>query len=261
MGNSASQSSPRRQERRSKGKGGEIIQHQEKGKILNYTNRYGSPFNRTQFLNHSATVQNNRKVKNSPMLSCITDEPWGEEVGNLNCIASSLNGDDKVNTLYDVKAHVGRQIVWEYQRFHPILGWGAANFEHPADLPLDAATNVRFASVDHEKFGDSIQSVAPPLPKGWKVDISWTIVVQRRTRKRGGRGGDVDETALSDKFGWRYANRFTDDIWVRKHQLGCNLRRRAWNRILMKSELDVEDDAIGDYETFDSNVALEIGEE
>jgi hypothetical protein len=153
-----------------------------RGQVQNYSNRYGSPFNRTQFLSHSVSGDDS-PVKGSSgdsnMFSCLTFEKDEEGAG----------GGGSVSTLYDVQANTGRQIVWEYQRFHPSLGWGAANFQDPGDLPLCAATNVRFATQSLEEFGDSMQSVAPPLPPGWQVDLSWAIVVQRRTRRRGGRGG------------------------------------------------------------------------
>jgi hypothetical protein len=104
---------------------------------------------------------------------------------------------------------------------------------------------------------------------------------------------DVDETGMSDRFGWHYGRHLRDDTWcvlmllcfllppllaitdsrlnryqeqgvigtvywmfvhcvvlccvvlccavccrVNTHQVGCNLRRRAWNRLLMKRKED-----------------------
>ena len=161
-----------------------------KGQVQNYSNRYSSPFNRTQFLSHSASDDDSNLHQNLTVFSCIANGGEGEDEdsGGLSCVSLQA-GAGGVSTLYDVEANAGRQIVWEYQRFLPGLGWGAANFEHPGDLPLCATANVRFATMGHERFGDSMASVAPPVPPGWAVDLSWSIVVPRRIRKRGGRGG------------------------------------------------------------------------
>lgn len=212
----------------------EHIQEQQKSTPkLQYSNRYASPFNRTQFDNHSTSTTSKSVVKpqKSPfVLSCMTADD-DTDVDSFSCVALQ-EGREKVNTLYDVKANNGRQIVWEYQRYDSDLGWGSANFID-SDFPL--TSKVRFATYDHSHFGDSIQSVAPPIPPGWKVDMSWAIVVQKRIRKRGKRGGgDVDETKMSDRFGWHYGNDLHGDKWFNTHQFGCNLRRRAWNRVLVK---------------------------
>ena len=162
--------------------------HQGDERVRDYANRYASPFNRTQFRNHSASQKSNQDE--SVIFSCvaITNKWEDDDDGNFSCISVGPDDAGAVSTLYDVEADAGRQIVWEYQRYSPQFGWGAGNFDDPGDLPLNAATNVRFASHHLEKFGDSIQSVAPLIPAGWQVDLTWTIVVQRR-RKRRGRGG------------------------------------------------------------------------
>jgi len=183
-----------------------------KGQGQDYSNRYSSRFNRTQFLSHSASDMSSDSPEIT-VFSCLTDD-GGAEGGGVSCLTLQPGSGGTVSTLYDVEANAGRQIVWEYQRFLPGLGWGAANFEDPGDLPLSAATNVRFATVDHERFGDSMAAVAPEIPPGWAVDLTWSIVVQRRIRKRAGRGGgDVDETGMSDRFGWHYGRHIRDDKW------------------------------------------------
>jgi hypothetical protein len=206
MGNAESQAAPQvtkaKARRKSAASGSAAARksaaESPKGHVQNYSNRYSSPFNRTQYLSHSASgeVDNTSGGSGSgvTIFSCI-DDSGGEQGGAMSCM--SLPPGSSVSTLYDVEANAGRQIVWEYQRFQPGLGWGAANFEDPKDLPLSAANNVRFATLDHEYFGDSMAAVAPPVPAGWTVDLSWSIVIQRRIRKRGGRGGGYVFIALT----------------------------------------------------------------
>ena len=131
MGNA--ESAPGPQGRRDKSKSKLHSQKQTPEQAQKSTsNRYASSFNRTQFLNHSVSGT-------GATFSCLTDEASADTEG-LSCLSGGAEGGaGSVKILYDVEANAGRQIVWEYQRFRPTLGWGAANFE-PTDLPLCAAT-------------------------------------------------------------------------------------------------------------------------
>ena len=149
MGNA--ESAPGPQGRRDKSKSKLHSQKQTPEQAQKSTsNRYASSFNRTQFLNHSvsgtgATYSDSKDINSSnnhgniTVFSCLTDEASADTEG-LSCLSGGAEGGaGSVKILYDVEANAGRQIVWEYQRFRPTLGWGAANFE-PTDLPLCAAT-------------------------------------------------------------------------------------------------------------------------
>eukprot|EP00602_Paraphysomonas_sp_CaronLab_P004089 CAMPEP_0185023762 /NCGR_PEP_ID=MMETSP1103-20130426/6392_1 /TAXON_ID=36769 /ORGANISM="Paraphysomonas bandaiensis, Strain Caron Lab Isolate" /LENGTH=128 /DNA_ID=CAMNT_0027556503 /DNA_START=168 /DNA_END=551 /DNA_ORIENTATION=- len=128
-----------------------------------------------------------------------------------------MNEDMEVPSLKPIE----NQLLWEFQRFKKSIGWGAGqNFD-----PNDPG---RYASHDMKIYGDTLQSVAPPVPPNYRVDQGWTIVVQKRIVKSKNGAGNVDETGITDRFGWHYAKAFNSDKWSDKHLEGMDVRRRAW---------------------------------
>lgn len=120
------------------------------------------------------------------------------------------------------------QYIWEFQRYQKSTGWGAGqNFE--------ANDPGRYASFDRCRYGDSFQSVMPDIPDGYRIDLSWAIVIKkRRNRRPNEEGGDVDSTEITDRFGWHYGRSFSTKSWVDSHQRGMDVRRRLWRRILIR---------------------------
>jgi hypothetical protein len=137
------------------------------------------------------------------------------------CISDDNNYCDQNNPYLNSE----HQLLWEYQRYKPGLGWAASeNFE--------SSDPGRYASHDGTHFGDTLQvlfydyeaqvvilyycqfqSVAPPVPRGYKVDEGWAVVIQRRVSKRKDGVGLIDETCISDKFGWLYSDSFRSLRW------------------------------------------------
>jgi hypothetical protein len=130
---------------------------------------------------------------NESIFACIEDD----EVVNEECDDQESHGtsvDDE-------------QLVWEFQRYQPNIGWAAGeNFEN--------SDPGRYASYNRKTFGDTLQSVAPEVPPGFKVDLNWRIVVQKRIKSKSlSEGGNIDETGITDKFGWHYSNSFFAAKW------------------------------------------------
>jgi len=139
-------------------------------------------------------------------LACIED-PDGDNNSFLSFVVGKGKRKEDTSTPLKLGGTTKIQILWEFQRFDPALGWGAGkNFE----------TNDpgRWATEDETSFGDTLASVAPVIPDGYKVDINWAIVVKKKIRKmKRSEGGDVDDTGITDRFGWHYAKAFNSRKW------------------------------------------------
>ena len=102
---------------------------------------------------------------------------------------------------FDCK-NITQQIIWEYQRYIPSIGWGAGS-------NLLETDPGRWATHRRDRFGDTLQSVAPQIPAGYRVDLGWAIVVQKRKQKPNA----PVKTSITDLFGWHYSNSFDSTSW------------------------------------------------
>lgn len=119
------------------------------------------------------------------------------------------------------------QIVWEFQRYKENIGWGAGNNFEPNDPG-------RYSNYYGTLWGDTLESVSPSIPREYKIDLDWKIVVEKRIKERSSAdGGNIDQTSIIDRFGWRYADSFKAEEW-KAHREGHTIRRRAWKRTLIK---------------------------
>mmetsp|Transcript_2827 Transcript_2827/g.2987 ORF Transcript_2827/g.2987 Transcript_2827/m.2987 type:complete len:173 (-) Transcript_2827:68-586(-) len=118
------------------------------------------------------------------------------------------------------------QLLWEFQRFNKELGWGGLQNFETGDLG-------RWSNESEDVFGETLASVAPPVPTGYSIEQNWSIVVKKRIRHvKKCDGGDVDETGITDRFGWHYCQSFKSNAWSDVHKTGYNVRRRGWRRVL-----------------------------
>lgn len=132
----------------------------------------------------------------SNLFVCFEDNTSDENT-ELNASDGEVQGDNVEDD----------QLVWEFQRFQPNTGWAAGGNFNSADPG-------RYASYNRKIFGESLQTVAPIVPPGYNVDQNWKIVIQKRVRKiKLADGGDVDETGITDKFGWHYGDSFLSSNW------------------------------------------------
>eukprot|EP00607_Mallomonas_marina_P011214 CAMPEP_0182424786 /NCGR_PEP_ID=MMETSP1167-20130531/11052_1 /TAXON_ID=2988 /ORGANISM="Mallomonas Sp, Strain CCMP3275" /LENGTH=119 /DNA_ID=CAMNT_0024604871 /DNA_START=361 /DNA_END=721 /DNA_ORIENTATION=+ len=84
------------------------------------------------------------------------------------------------------------QLLWEFQRFNKELGWGGLQNFETGDLG-------RWSNESEDVFGETLASVAPPVPTGYSIEQNWSIVVKKRIRHvKKCDGGDVDETGITD---------------------------------------------------------------
>jgi hypothetical protein len=110
------------------------------------------------------------------------------------------------------------QCIWEFQRYKNGVGWGAGdNFE--------GGDPGRFSSFDQKAFGNTLQvmlliilsssekSVDPGVPQGFKIDLGWSVVFHKKVSDYKKGIGYIDETSISDRFGWYYAKSFAADKW------------------------------------------------
>jgi hypothetical protein len=106
-------------------------------------------------------------------------------------------------------ASIVAQIVYEYQRWKPVQGWGST----PAPGHFMATDPGRWSNDDQSSFGDSIDSVLKKV--GAKIEIlkPWGAV---------GNEHDVD--------GWTYATNFNYLDWWPEQGSGMFVRRRQWRR-------------------------------
>jgi hypothetical protein len=111
------------------------------------------------------------------------------------------------------------QIIWEFQRYQKGVGWGAGDH-------FDRGDPGRFSSFDRKVFGNTLQviifsylsssetqSVDPGVPPGFKVDLGWSVVFHKKVSEYKQGIGYIDETSISDRFGWYYAKSFSADKW------------------------------------------------
>lgn len=151
--------------------------------------------------------------------NCFTDE--GDESMITDSSIYEINREDMV-----------QHIIWEFQRYHPATGWGAGGNL----LPTDPG---RWANHKRDVFEDTLQGVAPPIPVGYRVDLGWAIVVQRRKYSKPSTTPQSNAKAsITDCFGWHYSNSFDSRAWSDEHTPGMNVRRRAWRRTLIPAESD-----------------------
>jgi hypothetical protein len=157
--------------------------------------------------------------------SCVIDECFVEE------------DIEVVDTHHIDETNIRRQIVWEFQRYNDATGWGGSKENL---LPSDPG---RWSTASKSKFGESLVSVAPLIPPGYCVDLGWAIVVQKPRAVGPGAGSHSPQPQLqpgvTDMFGWHYAPAFDSKVWYNEHRPGCDVRRRAWRRLLIPiSELE-----------------------
>jgi hypothetical protein len=146
------------------------------------------------------------------LTSCVIDECFVEEEVEI------------LDTHHMDDTNVRRQIVWEFQRYNDATGWGGSKENL---LPSDPG---RWSTASKNRFGDSLLSVSPPIPPGYCVDLGWAIVVQK---PRAGVPMYQYQPGVTDIFGWHYAPAFDSKVWCDEHRPGCNVRRRAWRRLLI----------------------------
>eukprot|EP01041_Mallomonas_annulata_P005567 gene5567-11203_t len=152
--------------------------------------------------------QNKKISLQSPINNIILSEEKSDKSGK------SEKSDEK------------HQILWEFQRYNSILGWGGCN-------NFESGDPGRWTTEKEDVFGDTLASVAPPIPEGYRVEQNWSIVVRKRIRKmQSSEGGEIDQTGITDRFGWHYAQTFKSKAWSDIHVIGLNIRRRSWRRIL-----------------------------
>lgn len=147
---------------------------------------------------------------------CFTDD--GESSMITDSSISEINSEDII-----------QHVIWEFQRYHPAIGWGAGGNL----LPKDPG---RWANHRRDIFGDTLQGVAPAIPEGYRVDLGWAIVVQRRKYKANIAPQENAKASITDCFGWHYSNSFEARSWSDEHKPGMNVRRRAWRRTLIPCE-------------------------
>ena len=152
---------------------------------------------------------------------------------NFNCFTD--DGDDGMITDSSISeinnVNLIQHVVWEFQRYHPATGWGAGGNL----LPTDPG---RWANHKRDRFEDTLQGVAPPIPEGYRVDLGWAIVVQKRKYKKNVPAQSSAKTSITDCFGWHYASTFDAKSWSDEHTKGLQVRRRAWKRTLIPVDSD-----------------------
>ena len=145
--------------------------------------------------------------------------------GNFTCFTDGTE-DDVINDSSIIEINNDKMIhhiVWEFQRYQPSTGWGAGKNL----LPTDPG---RWANHKRDKFKDSLEDIAPPIPHGYCVDLGWAIVVQKRKYKPNTK---ITKLSITDRFGWHYSSSFEATSWSDVYQNGYNVRRRAWRRVLI----------------------------
>lgn len=132
--------------------------------------------------------------------ACINNSESETHMHNvINLPSPSLKSGPDGNTYI--------QLLWEFQRFSKDLGWGGTKNFEPTDLG-------RWSNESEKIFGETLASVAPLVPPGYCIEQNWSIVVKKRIRQvKNADGGDVDETGITDRFGWHYCNSFTSRSW------------------------------------------------
>jgi hypothetical protein len=58
-----------------------------------------------------------------------------------------------------------------------------------------------------------VKSVDPGVPPGFKVDLGWSVAFHKKVSKYKQGVGYVDQTSISDRFGWHYAKSFSAEKW------------------------------------------------
>ena len=137
-------------------------------------------------------------------LACIEEEDGFDFFG----ISGHRDVIERVKENGDtLKTDLNTQIVWEFQRFHSLYGWGAGSNFEPGDPG-------RWSSHDMKKFGETLDEVAPEIPPGFKIELNWAIVIHKRSKKmKNEDGGDIDATGITDRFGWHYSTDFYSRTW------------------------------------------------
>ncbi len=106
---------------------------------------------------------------------------------------------------------VEEQVVYEYQRWEPVIGWG------PSLLPTDPGRYFpipvqwfyndvlfRWSAAGGTRFEKEFDAIIPPIPDGWVVNKPWGTVSTSR-----------------DPEGWQYADSFYSTDWHTTEMSGC----------------------------------------
>jgi len=129
--------------------------------------------------------------------------------------AGFVNISVQITTL-DAASSVVEQVVFEYERWQPVILWG--HTPTPGHfLPTDPG---RWSTEDGKKFGREIEDVAPPIEPGWTVTNAWHVI-----------------STDFDPEGWQYSSAIESPFWYDKND-GAILyvRRRQWHREIKKED-------------------------
>lgn len=107
-------------------------------------------------------------------------------------------------------AHTVDQVVYEYERWKPIIGYGSTK-EHFLD-----SDKGRWSDSTQSKWGHSLEKIVGKLDEtSFKITKNWYAV-----------------GTASDIQGWTYATNFNYLDWWPEPAPGRFVRRRQWRRIL-----------------------------
>mmetsp|Transcript_20396 Transcript_20396/g.29297 ORF Transcript_20396/g.29297 Transcript_20396/m.29297 type:complete len:635 (-) Transcript_20396:72-1976(-) len=99
-----------------------------------------------------------------------------------------------------------QDVVYEYQRWQPILEWGSS---YPGHLLVTDPSP--WSDDKGSRYGEERDDVSHPLPEGWKIIQPFTVVPTEE-----------------DSDGWEYAFDFSSSDWYPTPQQYSYVRRRAW---------------------------------
>jgi hypothetical protein len=133
----------------------------------------------------------------------IIDPETGKSHGTISVVVELLTCEEAVS----IQEHT----VYEYQRWQPIVYWGASRPGHL--LPSDPG---KWSNDTGLRFGDAINEVAPPIPASFVITKNWYVLATEH-----------------DQDGWTYGPDFrSGQQWYDKQLSGQFVRRRQWVREL-----------------------------